>query len=185
MQQGIRQAVLFLVLVLVAACSKAPEYESVAVDESAARLVNEEGGQEEEEPVPSPATEKAEPKEIPVQDNSRIVALADRVFAEISKARGFKVKHPIAKVFVKRKDIETRALRITDALNPPAELDSERKLLYKLGLIPQQYDLAEFLRKAALLSTISDLPPRTSPPSMLDPGPFEVHSKGLDPVPET
>ena len=23
-----------------------------------------------------------------------------------------------------------------------------------------------------------DLPPRTSPPSMLDPGPFEVHSKG-------
>ncbi len=30
-----------------------------------------------------------------------------------------------------------------------------------------------------------DLPPRTSPPSMLDPGPFEVHSKGLDPVPAT
>ena len=24
----------------------------------------------------------------------------------------------------------------------------------------------------------TDLPPRTSPPSMLDPGPFEVHSKG-------
>ena len=31
----------------------------------------------------------------------------------------------------------------------------------------------------------TDLPPRTSPPSMLDPGPFEVHSKGLDPVPAT
>ena len=30
-----------------------------------------------------------------------------------------------------------------------------------------------------------DLPPRTSPPSMLDSGPFEVHSKGLDPVPAT
>ena len=24
----------------------------------------------------------------------------------------------------------------------------------------------------------TDLPPRTSPPSKLDPGPFEVHSKG-------
>ena len=30
-----------------------------------------------------------------------------------------------------------------------------------------------------------DLPPRTSPPSKLDPGPFEVHSKGSGPVPAT
>ena len=161
MPQGIRQTVLLLVLVLVAACSNAPEYDLVAVDESAAPLVNEEGGQEGEGPVPSPATEEAQPRETPVQDNTRIVALADRIFAEISQARGFKVNRPIAKVFVKRKEIGTRALRITDALNPPGELDSERKLLFKLGLIPQQYDLAEYLRKAALLSTISLYDPQT------------------------
>ena len=161
MQQGIRQAVLLLVLVLVAACSNASEYESVAVDESAAPFVNEEDGQEGEGPVSSAATEKAKPRETPVQEKPRIVALADRIFAEISKARGVKLKRPIAKVFVKRKEIETRALRISDALNPPGELDSERKLLFKLGLIPQQYDLAEFLRKAALLSTISLYDPQT------------------------
>ena len=161
MQQGIRQAVLLLVLVLVAACSNASEYESVAVDESAAPLVNEEGEQEGEGPVPSPATEKAEPRETPVQENPRIVALADRIFAEISKARGFKVNRPIAKVFVKRKEIETRVLRIIDALYPPAELDSERKLFFKLGLMPQQFDLAEFLRKASLLSTVSLYDPQT------------------------
>ncbi len=57
MQQGMRQAVLLLVLVLVAACSRAPEYESVAVDESAAPLVNDEGEQEGEEPGPSPKVE--------------------------------------------------------------------------------------------------------------------------------
>jgi len=161
MQQGIRQAVLLLVLVLVAACSNAPEYDLVAVDESAAPLMNEEGGQAGEGPVPSPATDKAKPRETPVQENTRIVALADRIFAEISRARGFKVNRPIAKVFVKRKEIETRALRTTDALNLPGELDSERKLLFKLGLIPQEYDLAEYLQKAVLLSTISFYDPQT------------------------
>jgi hypothetical protein len=153
MQQGIRQAVLLLVLVLVAACSNPSEYESV--DQSAAAFVNDEGGQEGEGPVSSAATEKVKPGETPVQEDPRIVELADRIFAEISMVRGFKVNRPIAKAFVKRKEIETRALRISDALNPPGELDSERKLLFKLGLIPQQYDLSEFLGKAALLSTIS------------------------------
>ena len=161
MQQGIRQAVLLLVLVLVAACSRTPEYGSVAEDESSAPFLNQEGGQEGEGPVPSPATEEAKPGGTPVQENTRIVALADQIFAEISMTRGFKVNRPIAKVFVKRKEIETRALRITEAVNPPGELDSERKLLFKLGLIPQQYDLAEFLRKAALLSTISLYDPQT------------------------
>ena len=161
MPQGMRQTVLLLVLVLVAACSNAPEYDLVAVDESAAPLVNEEGGQEGEGPFPSPATEEAQPRETPVQDDPRIVALADRIFAEISKARGFKVNRPIAKVFVKRKEIETRALRMIDALYPPGELDSETKLLFKLGLIPQEYDHAEFFRKAVSLSTISLYDPQT------------------------
>ena len=34
------------------------------------------------------------------------------------------------------------------------------------------------LRGESLEGLSRDLPPRTSPPSMLDPGPFEVHSKG-------
>ena len=161
MQQGIRQAVLFLVLVLVVACSITTEYESVEEDESAAPFLNQEGGQEGEGPAPSPATEEAKPGDTPVQENTRIVALADRIFAEISMTRGFKVNRPIAKVFVNRKEIETRAFRISDALNPPGELDSERKLLFKLGLIPQQYDIAEFFRKASLLSTISLYDPQT------------------------
>ncbi len=156
---GIRQAVLLLVLILVAACSYASEYDLVAVDESAAPF--EEDGQEGEGSVPSPATEKAKPRETPVQEDPRIAALADRIFAHISMERGFKVNRPIAKAFVKRKEIETRSLRITAALNPPGELDSERKLLFKLGFIPRQYDLAEFLRKAALLSTISLYDPQT------------------------
>ncbi len=161
MQQGIRQAVFLWVLVLVAACSNAPEYDLVAVDESAGPFGNEEGGQEGEGLVPWAATEKAKPTETPDQDHTRIVALADRIFSEISKERGFKVNRPIAKVFVKRKEIETRALRITDAASPPAELDSERKLFFKLGLIPQEYDLSEFFQKASLLSTISLYDPQT------------------------
>jgi len=161
MQQGSRQAVLLWVLVLVAACSYSFEYESVAADESAAPLVDEEGGQEGEGPVPSPATDEAQPRETPVQENTRIVELADRIFAQISKARGFKVDRPIAKVFVNRKEIETRTLRMSDALNPPGELDSERKLFFKLGLIPQQYDLAEFFRKASRMATISLYDPQT------------------------
>lgn len=161
MQQGIRQAVLLWVVVLVAACSNTSGYESVAVDESAAPVVNEEGGQEGEGPVPSAATERAKPRETPVQEDPRIVELADRIFAQISMERGFKVNGPIAKAFVKRKEIESRSLRITDALNPPGELDSERKLLFKLGFIPQRYDLAEFLREAALLSPISLYDPQT------------------------
>ena len=157
MGKGIRQTVLLLVLVLVAACSNTSGFESGAVDEGAAPF--EEGGQEGS--VPSAATEKAKPKETPVQENPRIVELADRIFAQISMERGFKAKRPIDKAFVKRKEVETRSLRITDALNPPGELDSERKLLFKLGFIPQQYDLSEFLGKAALLSTISLYDPQT------------------------
>jgi len=71
------------------------------------------------------------------------------------------VDRPVAKVFVKRKEIETRVLRIIDALYPPGELDSETKLFFKLGLMPQQFDFAEFLRKASLLSTISWYDPQT------------------------
>ena len=44
---------------------------------------------------------------------------------------------------------------------PPGELDSETKLFFKLGLMPQQFDFAEFLRKASLLSTISWYDPQT------------------------
>ena len=161
MQQGIRQVALLLVLVLVATCSNAPEYESLAVDESESLFVTDEGRQEEEGPVTTPATEKAEPGETPVQEDTRIVALVDRIFSELSKARGFKVNRPIAKAFVKRKEIEIRALRLNDAVNPPEKLDSKRKLMFKLGLIPQDYDLAEFLRKAALLTTISVYDPQT------------------------
>ena len=44
-------------------------------------------------------------------------------------------------------------------------------------LSPQVREYREKERRYKSL-TNNDLPPRTSPPSMLDPGPFEVHSKG-------
>ena len=112
-----------------------------------------------EDPKETPV--QADPRETPVQTDSRILDLADQLLAAVSRARGLKVKRPITKVFAKRKEIEVRLLRVTDELNPPQQLEFDGKLLFQLGLLPRNYDLAGSLREAALLSTTSFYDPQT------------------------
>ena len=97
----------------------------------------------------------------PVPANSRILQLADQIEIQVGRFRGLPVGQPIVKTFAKREAIEKRLLELADALNPPSQVEVDKKALVKLGLIPRSFALAEFLRRTALLSTVSLYDPRT------------------------
>ena len=101
------------------------------------------------------------PRSAPVQANPRIMELADRIEAQVGRFRGLPVGQPIVKTFAKREEIEKRLLELANELNPPSQVELEKKTLVKLGLIPQSFDLAEFLRRISLLSTVSLYDPKT------------------------
>jgi hypothetical protein len=87
--------------------------------------------------------------------------LADQIEIQVGRFRGLPVGQPIVKTFAKREEIEKRLLELADALNPPSQVEVDKKALVKLGLIPRNFALAEFLRRIALLSTVSLYDPRT------------------------
>ena len=101
------------------------------------------------------------PRSRPVQSNPRIMELADRIEAQVGRFRGLPVGQPIVKTFAKREDIEKRLLVLANELNPPSQVELEKKALVKLGLIPHSFDLAKFLRRISLLSTVSLYDPKT------------------------
>ena len=68
---------------------------------------------------------------------------------------------PIEKTFAKPEEIEKRLLELANELNPPAQVELEKKALVKLGLIPRSFALGGFLRRISLLSTVSFYDPRT------------------------
>ena len=101
------------------------------------------------------------PTMAPVQASPRILELADLIETQVGRFRGLPVSQPIDKTFAKREEIEKRLLELAHELNPPSQVELERKALGKLGLIPQSFDLAEFLSRTSLLSTVSLYDPKT------------------------
>ena len=97
----------------------------------------------------------------PLPADSRILQLADQIEIQVGRFRGIPVGQPIVKTFAKREEIEKRLLELANALNPPSQVEVDQKALVKLGLIPRSFALAEFLRRTALLSTVSLYDPRT------------------------
>ncbi len=97
----------------------------------------------------------------PVQVNPRILELADRIEDQVGRFRGLSVGQPIVKTFTGRQEIEKRLLELANELNPPSQVELNKKALVKLGLIPQSFDLSEFLRRISLLSAISFYDPKT------------------------
>jgi len=102
-----------------------------------------------------------EPSSSPDQGNPRILQLADQIEAQVARFRGLPVGQPIVKTFARQQEIQKRLLELADELNPPGQVELEKKALVKLGLIPQSFDLAEFLGRISLLSTVSFYDPKT------------------------
>ena len=101
------------------------------------------------------------PRSRPVQANPPIMVLADRIEAQVGGFRGLPVGQPIVKTFAKPGEIERRLLELANELNPPGQVELEKKALVKLGLIPRSFALDGFLRRISLLSTVSIYDPRT------------------------
>ena len=102
-----------------------------------------------------------EPSSSPDQGSPRILQLADQIEAQVGRFRGLPVGQPIVKTFASQQEIEKRLLELADELNPPGQVKLENKALVKLGLIPQGFDLAEFLGRISLASTVSFYDPKT------------------------
>ena len=97
----------------------------------------------------------------PVQANPRILQLADQIEIQVGRFRGLPVDQPIVKTLAKREEIEKRLLELANELNPPSQVELEKKALVKLGLIPHSFALDEFLRRISLVSTVSLYDPKT------------------------
>ena len=108
-------------------------------------------------------------------EDDRLISITDPVGLETTFSYGGgllnSIRDPAGRVTQFEHDAAGNVTRISDpnGTSRSFEYDSRHRLIGQTSKAGFQ----------------TDLPPRTSPPSMLDPGPFEVHSKGLDPVPAT
>ncbi len=102
-----------------------------------------------------------EPGSAQVQLSPQIIELADRIEPRIREFRGLSADQPIVKTFASRQEIEKRLLELADELNPPGQIELDKKIFVKLGLVPRSFDLSEFLRRISLLSTVSLSDPET------------------------
>lgn len=150
-----------------------PELITLARESEAATSLRSDSTDGESEAATPPAndsTDRATPPASPapknprsgrVQSNPRILQLADQIEIQVSRFRGLPVGQPIVKTFAKREEIEKRLLELANESHSPAQVELEKKVLVKLGLIPRSFALDEFLRKTSLLYTVSFYDPRT------------------------
>jgi tetratricopeptide (TPR) repeat protein len=108
------------------------------------------------------ATAPPQSRSAQVQVSSQIIELADRIETQIRELRGLSADQTIVKAFASQQAIEKRVLELADELNPPSQIELDRKIFAILGLVPRSFDLAEFLRRISLLSTVSHYDPETS-----------------------
>jgi hypothetical protein len=80
-------------------------------------------------------------------DSTATLNATDDVLKTVSRMRELAVKEPVKSAFKTRDEIEQSVMRDLDESTPPAEFDASQKTLLKLGLVPQNFQLREYVVK--------------------------------------
>ncbi|MEW6736691.1 MAG: hypothetical protein AB1489_35710 [Acidobacteriota bacterium] len=83
----------------------------------------------------------------PQADRASILAATDNILKDVSQMRGLPAKTPVKSGFKTHSELETIIIRDLDEENSPQELQTQTKLLTRLGLIPKGYAIREEMIK--------------------------------------
>src|SRR5207253_2868522 len=80
-------------------------------------------------------------------DSTATLNATDDVLKTVSRMRELAVKEPVKSAFKTRDEIEQSVMRDLDESTPPAEFDASQKTLAKLGLVPKDFQLRDYVVK--------------------------------------
>jgi Zn-dependent peptidase ImmA (M78 family) len=87
------------------------------------------------------------PASIKKPDTAATLSATDDVLKTVSRMRDLQIKEPVKSAFKTRDEIELSVIRDLDESTPPAEFNASQKTLAKLGLVPQNFELREYVVK--------------------------------------
>jgi hypothetical protein len=80
-------------------------------------------------------------------DATATLNATDDVLKTVSRMRELEIKEPVKSAFKTRDEIEQSIIRDLDESTPPAEFDASQKTLIKLGLVPGDFRLRDYVVK--------------------------------------
>src|SRR2546423_447344 len=80
-------------------------------------------------------------------DATATLNATDDVLKTVSRMRELEIKEPVKSAFKPRDEIEQSIIRALDESPPPAEFDASQKTLVKLGLVPGNFRLRDYVVK--------------------------------------
>ena len=87
------------------------------------------------------------PASIKKADSVATLNATDDVLKTVSRMRELDIKEPVKSAFKTRDEIEVSVIRDLDESTPPAEFNASQKTLAKLGLVPQHFQLRDYVVK--------------------------------------
>src|SRR5258708_6779288 len=87
------------------------------------------------------------PASIKKPDTAASLSATDEVLKSVSRMRELQIKEPVKSAFKTRDEIEQSVIRDLDESTPPAEFNASQKTLAKLGLVPKQFQLRDYVVK--------------------------------------
>jgi heme-degrading monooxygenase HmoA len=80
-------------------------------------------------------------------DTPAAINATDDVLKTVSRMRELEIKEPVKSAFKTRDEIEQSVMRDLDESTPPAEFAASQKTLVRLGLVPKDFQLRDYVVK--------------------------------------
>lgn len=80
-------------------------------------------------------------------DTPSAINATDDVLKTVSRMRGLEIKEPVKSAFKTRDEIEQSVMRDLDESTPPNEFAASQKTLVRLGLVPKDFQLRDYVVK--------------------------------------
>src|SRR5215216_5386206 len=79
--------------------------------------------------------------------DTAVLNATDEILKSVSRLRALDIKHMVKAGFKTKDEIEASVIRDLDENTPPEEFDATQKTLLKLGLVPKEFRLRDFVVK--------------------------------------
>src|ERR1700759_3276485 len=87
------------------------------------------------------------PASIKKPDEAATLSATDDVLKTVSHMRQLEIKEPVKRAFKSRDEIEKSVIEDLDESTSPAEFEASQKILVKLGLVPKDFQMRDYMVK--------------------------------------